>query len=160
MKTKNRARLPGIGYILSVNHGMPLAKAVARARLDWPCNEVTVDRFPSSGGDSGMKHIVVEVVLFDHVVSSEEVVEELAHRGLRPATIAEELAFAAAHPKKQRRNPIVALGSIARVGSERCVPCLYEEEGKRGLHLTWWGSAWGIHYRFLAVRLQNRHLDR
>jgi hypothetical protein len=72
----------------------------------------------------------------------------------RSATLAELLAFGAKYPDAQRKNPIVALASVAWVGGFRGVACLCEDGSGRclSLRLGWWDDGWRSHFRFLRVR--------
>jgi hypothetical protein len=138
------------GTRLPVNYDFSLPEMIAAGRYDWANSDITAKRFPTA--ETGTKEIVVEVAHFGCNMSSEDVVKELAKRGLRPANLAELLAYGAAYPEEQRKYPIVALGSVARVFGWRGVPYLFEVGSERRLSLDWWGGGWGGRYRFLTVR--------
>jgi hypothetical protein len=61
------------------------------------------------------------------------------------------LAVGQAFPEVQRETPIVALGSVCGVGSNRQVLTL-RGEGRRGVFLYDWCSPWAGGFRFLRVR--------
>ena len=66
---------------------------------------------------SGQKQVILAVVHFDHFISNDIAVHEMVERGLRPATMQELLAFAAAYPHAQEQFPIVGLGSVVEDGA-------------------------------------------
>ena len=86
-------------------------------------------------------------------MGSDEVLKKLEKLGLRPATLPELLAFGATYPNKQRKFPIVALGSVWRYWEGyRFVPYLWENGARRDLGLGWLERGWDAYYRFAAVR--------
>ena len=70
--------------------------------------------------------------------------EDLDSKDLRPATMSELLALGAKHTELQRQFQIIALGSDWQysAGLHRDVGYLFSEDGKRRLHLTWFGHVW------------------
>ena len=142
---------PQKSYAITIDHDLSLKQMVEAGQHDWVGPYVTSKYFPLQG--KGKERLVVEVVTIDHAMSSEKVIAQLAGQGLRPATIAELLAFSAALiPKEQREYPIVALGSVVEVNDKRLVPSLSRDGAGRGLSLGWWLGGWLGGDRFLAVR--------
>jgi hypothetical protein len=137
-------------FTLTVNYSLTLMQMIAAGHYDWVNSDITPKRFPAHG--HGKLELIAELVHFDRNISSDDAVAELERRGLRPATITELLAFGAAQPKKQRKFPIVALGSVAELGGERDVPYLYGGAASRRLGLHWRSVDWRGDSCFLAVR--------
>lgn len=69
-----------------------------------------------------------------------------------PAQTEHLLALGAAFPDLQRKNPIVALGSLAEVSGSRRVPCLDSRGSSRRLVLNYFDDGWAVGFRFLRVR--------
>jgi hypothetical protein len=134
----------------NINRGLSLREMVEAGHYDWVNDDITAERFPIKG--SGSVETSFELVHFNRNIESDEAVKEMAKRGLRPADLAELLAFGAAFPEEQRKYPIVELGSVARIGGSRYVACLYRDDSRRSLSLLRWGGSWDADYRFLAVR--------
>ncbi len=72
--------------------------------------------------------------------------------GWEPGRIEHLLVFGGKYPDAQLKNPIVALGSVGKVGGDLYVPYLYRCGSERNLCLGRFDGDWGAHYRFLAVR--------
>ncbi len=136
--------------VLPIDYRMSLQQMIAAGNYDWVNGDITTQRFPHA--QDGQTEITVELIHFDRTISSEDAIDELRHRGLRPATIAELLAYGARFPEEQRKFPIIALGSVAGLGGGRDVPSLDGCGGGRDLGLDWWDGGWGGDCRFLAVR--------
>lgn len=62
------------------------------------------------------------------------------------------LVFGAMFPDAQKKNPIIALGSLCGIGANRHVPGLWYDSAERSLDLDWWIDVWPACSRFLAVR--------
>jgi hypothetical protein len=136
---------------ITVDHSMSLPEMITAGLYDWVDPEITETKFQAKG--TGKFELNVELIHFSHPISSDNAVEELAKRGLRPATLEELLAFGAKYREPQFKFPIVALGSSAHVDDSRSVVCLQRFGVARDLHLLWWVGGWSGGYRFLAVRL-------
>jgi hypothetical protein len=152
-------------FPVTVNYGLTVEKLVNAGKYDWLNSDINAKNFPSDRKDTA--EVAIELVHFGRSMESDEVLEELDKQGLRPATLAELLAFGAKYPEKQREFPIVALGSVWRYRSgARSVACLCSDtdDGSRDvaylcggtdgryLNLNWLESRWTAHYRFAAVR--------
>jgi hypothetical protein len=83
--------------------------------------------------------------------TTEEVLSEIAKRGLRPAQYVELLGFAEKYPDEQRKFSIVALGSTSYTRGAVRVPYLRYGNGF-GLGMRLLSSHWRDADRFLAVR--------
>lgn len=141
-------------YPLAIDYGQDLATMVQAGNYDYAHPDITDRNFPvGAPAPAGEAKVEAVLVHFDRSMSSQQVLDELGRRGLRPATMVELLAFGAQHPDSQRRFPIVALGSVwASRGGYRYVGCLWESPGCRELGLAWFDRGWGAFCRFLAVR--------
>lgn len=139
-----------ITYPVTVNYDLSLAGMIKAGWYDWVNSDITEKYF--SMNSTGTKEVVTRLVHFNQYLSSDDVLRELDKRGLRPATIAELLAFGAKYPELQRQFPIVALGSIWQHLGLRFVPYLYGRGSERRLSLDWFEYGWYDGYRFLAVR--------
>jgi hypothetical protein len=96
-----------------------------------------------------------EIVLFDAggSVTSETMIARMKAEGFIPATLDDALAMGAKYPTRQKKNPIVFLGTVFRgPGDGRRVPVLGNGDGKRGLNLNWFDDDWFLYFRFAAVR--------
>jgi len=122
-----------------------LRAVIAACKFDWVNPNVE-------------KHFTLEPVRkerkvfhFDQVVSSEEAERRMkAEEGWEPANLAELLDYVKS--EWNGKDWVVALGSSARIGGGRCVPCLCRGGAERVLHLSWWSDGWRGDYRFLAAR--------
>lgn len=130
-----------------------ISKLVARGNYDWANEWITDERFPIQ------KHApisrTIELVGFDHDLTSEEVLAEFAHRGLERPTAEDALYFGIEHPEEQRKHPVVflhepVLGPLGHLHVNVLV--LHEHAGKRRLGLHWFASRWPRRYAFAGVR--------
>lgn len=135
-----------------VDHELSRKDMIAAGKHDWVNEDITEKHFPRDKKE-GKEKVDLELVYYNRVMTSEQVLSELKNRGYRPATLSELLAFGVAYPEKQREFPIVALGSVwLHPGSGRFVPCLFEWCDERCLSLGRYSGGWHGDYRFLAVR--------
>jgi hypothetical protein len=138
-------------FPVTVNYGLTVEKLVNAGKYDWSNSDINAKNFPSDRKDAA--EVAIELVHFGRSMESDEVLEELDKQGLRPATLAELLAFGVKYPEKQREFPIVALGSVWRGRNGfRSVACLCGYTDARSLSLRWLGSLWSADFRFAAVR--------
>lgn len=137
-------------YLVLVDYTMRFAKMIRAGNYDWVNDNITAKNFPIIG--SGQEGIALRIVHFNRDISTKKALTELDKRNLRPATLAELLAFGAKYPEFQRKFPITALGSVStRLKGFRFVACLREEIGKRVLSLCDHDSDFRGGARFLAV---------
>ncbi len=138
-------------YSVVVDYDMSLAVMIKAGKYDWVNNDITAEHFPVTG--SGKTEVNVELVHLNKSVSSEAVLAHMEANGLRPATLAELLAFGAKYTEIQIEFPVIALGSSwVDSGGDRGVPGLVRRDSERGLDLGWFDGDWGGYGRFLAVR--------
>ncbi len=138
-------------YSAIVDYNMSLAEMIKVGKYDYVNGEIASKNFPIMG--SGKVDISFELVHLNKSASSEEVLLHMEKNNLRPATLAELLAFGAKYPEIQREFPVACLGSswVGR-GGLRNVPCLGRYDSERSLYLYWFGDDWDDCWRFLAVR--------
>jgi hypothetical protein len=133
-----------------VDYGQTLDEMIAAGHYDWMIDEITSENFPVVG--KGKHNFGPQLAHFNRVISSYDVEQELDKLGLRAATHEELLAFGASFPDAQRQFPIVALGSVALIGTRQGVVRLVGDKAKRVLGLGCRDCDWLPNYRFLAVR--------
>jgi hypothetical protein len=140
--------------IITVDYGKSLQEMIASGHYDWINSDITPKRFPIAG--SGTAQLEVKLFHFDRYISSKDAVAAITaedpQHPWEPAKIETVLAYGAKNPDEQRKHPIIALGSVAKVIGCRHVPCLRVDDRRRDLDLRWWGVDWLGRYRFLAVR--------
>jgi hypothetical protein len=132
-----------------VDYDLSLKEMLALGHYSYVDKKINPAFFPSS--NKGKKEIFVELVHFDCLMLSGEVIGCLKKMTLRPATITELLAFGAINPNERRFSPVLALSSTALVSGERQIPCLKAGFSGRALCLLCWSDLWRNHCRFLAI---------
>jgi hypothetical protein len=145
------ARKPRELYPIHVNYDLSVEKAIEAGDYQAVNDSITSASFPSVG--HGQAELEINLVNFDHRMTSEDVLRELDKENLRAANLSELLAFGAAYPDIQRSFSVVGLGSVWQDRKRyRNVPCLYTASEGRYLDLHWWDDSWYSHSRFAAVR--------
>ncbi len=138
-------------FPIKVNYDLSVESLVINGKYDWKNDAITGKNFPTTR--KGEADLVLELVHFNKVLTSEEVLKELDKKGLRPAELHELLTFGEKYPDIQRQFPVIALGSLLRGwGGDRGVPYLYRFGGERGLDLYYFDNRWIEFCRFAAVR--------
>jgi len=101
----------------------------------------------------GKRDVAFELVHYNKIMTTEQVLDALEAKGLRPATLEEIVSFARIHPELQKEFPIVGLGSSCRCRGHHFVPYLDWDGTERclDLHDDGPGREWREFYRFLAV---------
>ena len=154
----NRMTGGGILYPISVDYEKSVEDAVRDGRYDWACPDITSSNFPTPTRRKRKKvEVVMELLDFNRVTSTDEVLCELDKAGYRPLELRELLAFGEKRPEFQREFPIVALGSTWMCpysGNRRLVPYLGGLGSERRLNLFWVGCGWSQFCRFAAVRVR------
>lgn len=133
-------------------HGNATAEQlVAQGEYNGFNDLITNERFRIVPHDSVSRQI--ELIQFDHDVTSGEVISELERRGLERPSYEDCLCFGIQHPDEQRSYPIVFLHEPVQVpvGLPH-VLVLGGGAGSRGLYLGWFVHDWPRHYVFGAVR--------
>jgi len=131
-----------------VDYDLSLQEMIAAGQYDLVNDDITPERFPVIG--KGVMQLISQLVHFNRNISSDDAEKELDKKGLRPATLAELLAFGKTYPEVQRKFPVVALGSVARIYGNRYVTYLDGSDSKRHLDLGCRGIDWPARFRFLA----------
>ena len=138
-------------FPLRVNYDLSVESLVINGKYDWKNDAITGKNFPTTR--KGEVDLVLELVHFNKVLTSEEVLKELDKMGYRPAELHELLTFGEKYPDIQRQFPVFALGSLLRLwDDDRHVPCLLRFGGGRDLYLRYFSVRWGEDCRFAAVR--------
>jgi hypothetical protein len=137
-------------YAVQVNYDLATHEARKAGNYVWSNSEIDGE-FPSAY--QGNVQVEINLVHFGTTMSANDVLAGLDALGLRPAVLREFLAFGAQFPELQSTFPIVELGSTwERPAGLYRVACLFAENSRRFLDLSWIDCAWEEHYRFAAVR--------
>ena len=140
--------------VLSVDYSCSLEKMIAAGQYDWTNSDITAKRFPVVG--NGTVQFEAKLFHFDRNTASQDNVDAIKAddpaNPWDPGKIEHLLSFGEKYSEEQRKYPIVALGSVAKVDGYRNVPYLNRNDRRRNLYLDWWDYDWDGHYRFLAVR--------
>jgi len=135
-----------------VNYSKSLAEMIQAGKYDWVNSDITDKHFPVKG--SGRVELNAELIHYGKCMCSDTIIQDLDQRGLRPATLAELLAFGEKYPDEQRKYTIVELGSVWQYWvAGRSVAYLCCGVSGRGLDLPLQCEVdWHACYRFLAFR--------
>jgi hypothetical protein len=145
------ARKPREAYPVAVNYDLPVEEAIEAGNYQAVNADIKSKNF--SWTQTGKANVEIVLIRFEHRISSEDVLRELAKEGLRAAELPELLAFGATYPEVQRKFSVVGLGSVWKDRrGDRNVPCLYEASEGRYLDLHWWDDGWYSYSRFAALR--------
>ena len=137
-------------YPITVDYSKTLVEMIEAGNYDWINSGITDEHFPIK---RRKKSINIELINYNTGMRSNEVLEDLGKRGLRPATLPELLAFGTAYPDRQRDVPIVALGSVWWCESNWSYSAgLGHDNRGRVLDLESWNAKWRSSVRFAAVR--------
>lgn len=139
-------------YTVTVDYGKTVEEMVSAGRYDRKNDNITTKNFPVNG--TGVVTVALELVHLDldKWASSEVVLAHLEANGMRPATLAELLAFGATYPGVQREFPVVCLDKWVDPDGGRYAPCLGWNGSERSLFFGWFDYGWLGISRFLAVR--------
>jgi len=141
----------GNSFKVTVDYDRRLERMIEDGKYDWNNSDINAKNFPIEG--KGTAEVDIELVHFNRVMESDDVLKELDKMGFRPATLPELLAFGAKYLDKQREFPIVALGSAWRcLFGYRGVAYLGRGGSGRYLYLRWLEGWWYAYCRFAAVR--------
>lgn len=126
-----------------------LAELITRGKYDLVNSDITVARFPVTE----IPELKDEKLFnFGRNISTKDAKAKIDKEGYRPATMAELLVYGAKNPEAQRKNPIVALGSVAQIDGRDCVGVLDGVGSGRILCLNFVDGDGRGGCRFLAVR--------
>jgi hypothetical protein len=138
-------------YSLTIDYTKSVEQMLADGGYDYKNPDITSHHFRHEA--TGKVVVVAQLVHFDRFTSTDDALKELSKRGLRPATMAELLAFGSKYPDVQRQFPVVALGSVwANRSGDRYVGSLSGDASGRYVGRDWFGGGWHSRCRFLAVR--------
>jgi hypothetical protein len=140
---------------LSMDYGMTLEDMIKAGNYDWKNDDLNTKNFPVKG--EGIQWFEFDLVDPKQDISSEDALKLLEKDSdpanpWMPAQTEHLLALGAAFPDLQRKNPLVALGSVAEVSGDRRVPYLDGYGSGRDLRLRWFERGWGSSCRFLRFR--------
>jgi len=91
-------------FPITVDYDSTIEEMVASGKYNWSNSDISSRHFPI--GAKGKMEVNIELVHFNRIMESDEVLREFDKQGLRPATLPELLAFGASYPEKQREFPI------------------------------------------------------
>lgn len=141
---------------IAVDHGKSFEQLLEEGKYFKGVSYDDVKRFPSR--KKTKVTVEMHLLVFEREVTSEEAINEMSARRLRPATIKELLVFG---PKLHLSGydvnvpPVVALGSVGQgVSGRKEVPLLTTFGGgvSWGLITLRLDTSWGTNYQFLAIR--------
>ncbi|MBI4991662.1 MAG: hypothetical protein HZB99_00390 [Candidatus Harrisonbacteria bacterium] len=145
-------------FPISVNYDLSVESMVAMGKYDGQNYNFTTKNFPTIR--KGEVDLVLGLVHFNGVLTSEEALKELDKMGYRPAELRELLVFGAKYSDIWNQFPpvvsVVALGSVwldpnARRNHYK-VPYLLMGSGGRYMEFNCFDCRWHEGCRFLAVR--------
>lgn len=91
---------------------------------------------------------------FDIPIRSVQSITLMKEKNVIPGGIEHMLSFGAHFPKEQMENPVVALGSVARVANYGGVAFLDRSGKERIVRFGWFRAiSWFPRYRFLGIRI-------
>jgi hypothetical protein len=124
---------------------------VEAGKYDWANDDVNSKNFPMRPRPAGKR--VIELIEFDHDVSSEEALEEARKQGLEQPDYEDALDFGEQFPEIQRKRPIVFLHKPWQDpdGNLR-VLVLSGDSSLRELRLAWFDHGWDRRCVFAFVR--------
>ncbi|MFP4514561.1 MAG: hypothetical protein ACLFNO_00980 [Parcubacteria group bacterium] len=142
-------------FKLTVDYSRSLEEMIKVCAFDWIDRDIKEKYFPLPVELLGQKvSVCAKLFHFDRFMSSESVIDKInkTDSRFRPATLAEQLAFAESYPELQKSFPIIALGSAWRVtrSSSRVVAIDFDDHG-RELGTSRLEGIWQPFCRFLAV---------
>lgn len=133
-------------YQITARYDLSIKELIKIAKLnDYFTNNpyhIQIRHFPKEKQPREKKK---EAILLHHGFwgSEEETLAIIKHLRCRGGTIKELLSFAIDYPRKQKKFPIIATGSIwKRERHEWYTPVLDYANNERGLSLYWTNSEW------------------
>ena len=135
----------------TVNYDRSVADSLKAGKYDWTNSDITDENFPST--EKGKREVEFGMFHFNKTMGSEDIIAKMKLEGFRPATMKEKLAYGEKNPEEQRKHPIVALGSVAKLNGDRRVGCLLSVGSGRYADLRYFDNGWGGGCRCLAVRI-------
>jgi ABC-type uncharacterized transport system YnjBCD substrate-binding protein len=135
----------------TVNYNRSITDSLTAGKYDWKNENITDANFPSK--EEGEREVEFGLFHFNKTTKSDDNVAQMKKEGFRPATMKELLVFGEKNPEEQRKYPIIALGSVAKLDGYRRVGCLYGGGSGRGVNLDYYDGEWNDDCRFLGVRI-------
>ncbi len=137
-------------FSATVDYDQPLEEMITAGNFNHVDHQLNPDDFSSQ--QKGRAKLNFYVIASKPGASTDEIIDKLDTRGLRPATLPELLAFGSKYPDEQRKYFIYALGSIIhRSAGDRSVAYIGDMGGARVLNLMFEMYNWFGDFRFLAV---------
>ena len=136
--------------LVEVDGTKTIEQLIADGKYDWKNSDVNQKNYPVA--NITKRTTEIELFHFNRSISSDGTKKEMDKAGFRPATIEELLTLGSSNPELQRQFPIIALGSVCRLGFDRFVAFLDVGDGGRKLGLDDLAFVWFGSYRFAAVR--------
>ena len=137
-------------YPVSVNYVLAVEEAVELGRYDRVGPDINSKNFSTEL--TGLVDVLVELIRFNRLISTKEVVNRIEELGYRSVNLQELIAFGTQYPGIQRDFPVVAPDCIWRGKTGDFVPCISGDEFKRELDLLFRSTEWGEDCRFAVVR--------
>lgn len=136
-------------YPVLVNYDRSVAEMIAAGRYDWYDEDINDNSFHPNG--AGIVEVEIELIPMHKRVNSEMALTALDHKGFRPATNEELLAFGETYPLL--KVEVIQLGSLILVGpgDRRFVSCLRRDGSFRKLNLFDFSIYWPEKCYFAAV---------
>jgi len=142
--------LPPVEPIIEIDFGMTLDAMKAAGHYDGINDAITADHFPIEG--TGKRKFRNKLFQSRRSILSHEAIALMEKENFVPATHVHGLAYAAAFPEEQCKNPIACLGTSAQVEGDRRVVSLGGHGVERYLGLQDWQRPWHGHWRLLGVQ--------
>lgn len=142
-----------IHFCVHVNYNLTLAEMVAAGEYNSVNSDISFEHFLPDPSRPMTESVCVEIVRYGCPMSNEYIDRDFEKRGLQDAKLPELLALGAEHPDEQRKDSIVARGSVwQRHSGLRSVAFLVGSAGYRNLDLQCLLADWGEGWCFAAVR--------
>lgn len=145
-----------ITYPVTVDCSMTLIQMIeAGGYIGYFSEVINQDNFPITG--QGKTEVVLQLVNMGKDATTADVLAEMDRRGLRPATLPELLALGAKYPELQVSFPIIALGSVHKIGNTDFVTYLNSIDNSWDVRFLGFesnkpGDTWKDFCRFLAAK--------
>ncbi len=137
-------------YPVIIDYKKSIKEMVLAGQYDRKCSDINANNFSITG--EGIVQINLELIHFNRLISSEDILIYFEKNYLRPAMIEELLAFGATYFEIQQKFPVIGIGSsLFYPDGCRYVPCLNNNGHERNLCLSCFESDWDKNCRFLAV---------
>lgn len=132
-------------FIITYDGVYKTSELVALGKYDRPNDWITDKLFPTKRMERMIR--MIELIEFDHYTTSEEVIAEIARRGLERPTHDDALYFGIQYPEEQRKHAIVFLHEPVF----QSVLTLDTAVGERVIYLNLFDTLWSTQSVFAAV---------